>query len=35
MTYGEAGTARAAVGSGLIYHGVPKVSYLGPVSFVM
>lgn len=26
MTYGEAGTARAAIGSGLINHGIPKVS---------
>ncbi|XWS08998.1 hypothetical protein CRYUN_Cryun40dG0048200 [Craigia yunnanensis] len=26
MTYGEAGTAQAAIGSGLIYHGIPKVS---------
>ena len=25
MTYGEAGSARAAIGSGLIYHGIPKV----------
>ena len=25
MTYGEAGRARAAIGSGLIYHGIPKV----------
>ncbi|RWR93760.1 AMP-dependent synthetase/ligase [Cinnamomum micranthum f. kanehirae] len=24
MTYGEAGTARSAIGSGLIYHGIPK-----------
>ncbi|XXG80802.1 hypothetical protein AAC387_Pa09g1579 [Persea americana] len=29
MTYGEAGTARAAIGSGLIYHGVPKGSCIG------
>lgn len=26
MTYGEAGTARLAIGSGLINHGIPKVS---------
>ena len=26
MTYGEAGTARSAIGSGLVYHGIPKVS---------
>ena len=26
MTYGEAGSARAAIGSGLIYHGIPNVS---------
>ena len=25
MTYGEAGTARSGIGSGLIYHGIPKV----------
>ncbi|KAG4213013.1 hypothetical protein ERO13_A01G023301v2 [Gossypium hirsutum] len=24
MTYGEAGTARAAIGSGLLFHGIPK-----------
>ncbi|RWR95381.1 AMP-dependent synthetase/ligase [Cinnamomum micranthum f. kanehirae] len=29
MTYGEAGTARAAIGSALIYHGVPKGSCIG------
>ncbi|PPE02342.1 hypothetical protein GOBAR_DD00676 [Gossypium barbadense] len=29
MTYGEAGTARAAIGSGLIYHGIPKGSCIG------
>ncbi|XVE81582.1 hypothetical protein DITRI_Ditri15bG0076300 [Diplodiscus trichospermus] len=29
MTYGEAGTARAAIGSGLIYHGIPKGSSVG------
>ncbi|KAJ6721565.1 LONG CHAIN ACYL-COA SYNTHETASE 7 PEROXISOMAL-LIKE ISOFORM X1 [Salix viminalis] len=29
MTYGEAGTARAAIGSGLIYHGIPKGSTIG------
>ncbi|KAK3424728.1 hypothetical protein EUGRSUZ_F01499 [Eucalyptus grandis] len=29
MTYGEAGTARAALGSGLIYHGIPKGSSIG------
>jgi len=27
MTYGEASTSRTAVGSGLIYHGVLKVSH--------
>ena len=27
MTYGEAGTSRSAVGSGLIYHGISKVSH--------
>lgn len=26
MTYGEAGTARTAIGSGLVNHGIPKVS---------
>jgi len=26
MTYGEAGTARSAIGSGLIYYGVSKVN---------
>ncbi|KAF2284163.1 hypothetical protein GH714_019673 [Hevea brasiliensis] len=26
MTYGEAGTARTAIGSGLVYHGMPNVS---------
>lgn len=26
MTYGEAGTARTAIGSGLIYYGVPRVN---------
>jgi hypothetical protein len=25
MTYGEAGTARSAIGSGLIFHGILKV----------
>ncbi|KAE8703057.1 Long chain acyl-CoA synthetase 6, peroxisomal [Hibiscus syriacus] len=29
MTYGEAGTARAAIGSGLIYHGIPKGACAG------
>ncbi|OMO61237.1 AMP-dependent synthetase/ligase [Corchorus capsularis] len=29
MTYGEAGTARAAIGSGLIYNGIAKGSYVG------
>ncbi|XWS39328.1 hypothetical protein CRYUN_Cryun18bG0042600 [Craigia yunnanensis] len=29
MTYGEAGRARAAIGSGLIYHGIPKGSCIG------
>ncbi|KAF9673918.1 hypothetical protein SADUNF_Sadunf10G0073800 [Salix dunnii] len=29
MTYGEAGTARAAIGSGLIYHGIPQGSTIG------
>uniref|UniRef100_A0A5B7BBK0 Long-chain-fatty-acid--CoA ligase n=1 Tax=Davidia involucrata TaxID=16924 RepID=A0A5B7BBK0_DAVIN len=29
MTYGEAGTARQAIGSGLVYHGIPKGSCVG------
>eukprot|EP00252_Welwitschia_mirabilis_P025382 TRINITY_DN7895_c0_g1_i2.p1 TRINITY_DN7895_c0_g1~~TRINITY_DN7895_c0_g1_i2.p1 ORF type:complete len:693 (-),score=113.76 TRINITY_DN7895_c0_g1_i2:222-2300(-) len=29
MTYGEADTAHAAIGSGLIHHGVPKGSCIG------
>ncbi|CAJ1977237.1 unnamed protein product [Sphenostylis stenocarpa] len=29
MTYGEAGTARSAIGSGLIYYGLPKGSSIG------
>ncbi|XP_047180768.1 long chain acyl-CoA synthetase 6, peroxisomal-like [Vigna umbellata] len=29
MTYGEAGTARSAIGSGLIYYGVAKGSSIG------
>ncbi|TYH86207.1 hypothetical protein ES332_D01G025800v1 [Gossypium tomentosum] len=29
MTYGEAGTARAAIGSGLLFHGIPKGSCVG------
>ncbi|XP_021907317.1 long chain acyl-CoA synthetase 6, peroxisomal-like isoform X2 [Carica papaya] len=29
MTYGEAGIARKAIGSGLMYHGVPKGSCVG------
>ncbi|TQD97581.1 hypothetical protein C1H46_016841 [Malus baccata] len=29
MTYGEAGTARSGIGSGLIYHGIPKGSSIG------
>ncbi|XP_061376488.1 long chain acyl-CoA synthetase 6, peroxisomal-like isoform X1 [Gastrolobium bilobum] len=29
MTYGEAGTARSAIGSGLIYYGIPKGSSIG------
>ncbi|KAH9682769.1 Long chain acyl-CoA synthetase 6 (peroxisomal) [Citrus sinensis] len=29
MTYGEAGTARTEVGSGLIYHGISKGSCIG------
>nr|ATE88092.1 long-chain acyl coenzyme A synthetase 6 [Vernicia fordii] len=29
MTYGEAGTARTAIGSGLMYHGIPKGSSVG------
>ncbi|KAJ9700289.1 hypothetical protein PVL29_005886 [Vitis rotundifolia] len=29
MTYGEAGTARSAIGSGLIYYGIPKGSCVG------
>lgn len=28
MTYGEAGTTRSAIGSGLVYRGIPKASYL-------
>lgn len=29
MTFGEAGTARTEIGSGLIYHGIPKGSTIG------
>ncbi|KAF8392456.1 hypothetical protein HHK36_022798 [Tetracentron sinense] len=29
MTYGEAGTARSAIGSGLMYHGIPKGACIG------
>ncbi|KAM0966338.1 hypothetical protein ACFX2C_022108 [Malus domestica] len=29
MTYGEAGTARSGIGSGLIYNGIPKGSSIG------
>ncbi|KAK1291509.1 Long chain acyl-CoA synthetase 6, peroxisomal [Acorus calamus] len=29
MTYGEAGTFRTAVGSGLVYYGIPKGSCIG------
>ncbi|KAK9086761.1 hypothetical protein Syun_029155 [Stephania yunnanensis] len=29
MTFGEAGTARSAIGSGLIYHGMPKGASIG------
>ncbi|XP_020573514.1 long chain acyl-CoA synthetase 6, peroxisomal-like isoform X2 [Phalaenopsis equestris] len=29
MTYGEAGASRSAIGSGLIYHGVPKHACIG------
>ncbi|XP_042426486.1 long chain acyl-CoA synthetase 6, peroxisomal-like [Zingiber officinale] len=29
MTYGEAGTSRSAVGSGLIYHGIPRGACIG------
>ncbi|MBA0641094.1 hypothetical protein Goklo_025684 [Gossypium klotzschianum] len=29
MTYGEAGTDRAAIGSGLLFHGIPKGSCVG------
>ncbi|XP_044486934.1 long chain acyl-CoA synthetase 6, peroxisomal-like [Mangifera indica] len=29
MTYGEAGNARTALGSGLLYHGIPKGSCIG------
>ena len=25
MTYGEAGTTQSALGSGIMYHGIPKV----------
>lgn len=29
MTYGEAGTSRSAIGSGLVYHGIPKGASVG------
>ncbi|KAL7220477.1 hypothetical protein ACSBR2_013373 [Camellia fascicularis] len=29
MTYGEAATARSAIGSGLVYHGIPKGACVG------
>lgn len=29
MTYGEAGTARSAIGSGLVHHGIPKGASIG------
>eukprot|EP01018_Ginkgo_biloba_P036626 Gb_32722 [translate_table: standard] len=29
MTYGEAGTAQTALGSGLVYHGIPKGACIG------
>ncbi|KAH7654855.1 long-chain acyl-CoA synthetase protein [Dioscorea alata] len=29
MTYGEAGTSRSAIGSGLVYHGIPKGACVG------
>nr|AIN39625.1 long-chain acyl-CoA synthetase 7 [Camellia oleifera] len=29
MTYGEAGTARSAIGSGLVLHGIPKGACVG------
>uniref|UniRef100_A0A1D1YCP8 Long-chain-fatty-acid--CoA ligase n=1 Tax=Anthurium amnicola TaxID=1678845 RepID=A0A1D1YCP8_9ARAE len=29
MTYGEAGTSRSAIGSGLIYHGIPQGASIG------
>ncbi|KAJ7954907.1 Long-Chain Acyl-CoA Synthetase [Quillaja saponaria] len=29
MTYGEAGTARSSIGSGLLYHGIPKGACVG------
>ncbi|XP_058077617.1 long chain acyl-CoA synthetase 7, peroxisomal-like isoform X2 [Magnolia sinica] len=29
MTYGEAGTARSAIGSGLVYHGITKGARIG------
>eukprot|EP01018_Ginkgo_biloba_P036625 Gb_32728 [translate_table: standard] len=29
MTYGEAGTARTAIGSGLVYHGIAKGACVG------
>ncbi|KAF5208223.1 Long-chain-fatty-acid--coa ligase [Thalictrum thalictroides] len=29
MTFGEAGTARSSVGSGLLYHGIPKGASIG------
>ncbi|KAK3021591.1 hypothetical protein RJ639_046298 [Escallonia herrerae] len=36
MTYGEAGTARTALGSGLVFHGIPKATEVfGPFSLLI
>ena len=29
MTYGEVGTERTAIGSGLVYHGIPRGACIG------
>ncbi|XLS74629.1 hypothetical protein HN51_031494 [Arachis hypogaea] len=34
MTFGEAGTARSAIGSGLIYYGIPKGAVLTHANFI-
>ncbi|XLR47439.1 hypothetical protein S83_032099, partial [Arachis hypogaea] len=34
MTFGEVGTARSAIGSGLIYYGIPKGAVLTHANFV-